>query len=147
MFNIYLVFIIFLFILAFSDLMIGVSNDAVNFLNSAIGSKIASFRTILIVASLGIVIGATFSSGLMEIARKGLFFPAQFTFSEVLVIFLAVMISDVIMLDLYNTMGLPTSTTVSIVFDLLGASMAIAIIKISASAETLQDLGLYINSG
>lgn len=147
MFSIYLVFIIFLFILAFSDLMIGVSNDAVNFLNSAIGSKAATFRTILIVASVGIIIGATFSSGLMEIARKGLFYPAQFTFSEVLIIFLAVMISDVIMLDLYNTMGLPTSTTVSIVFDLLGASMAIAIIKISGSAETLQDLGLYINSG
>ncbi|MDD2527555.1 MAG: inorganic phosphate transporter [Lentimicrobium sp.] len=147
MLSIYLVFIIFLFVLAFSLLMIGVSNDAVNFLNSAVGSKIASFRTILIVASIGIVIGATFSSGLMEIARKGLFFPAQFSFSEVLIIFLAVMISDIILLDLYNTMGLPTSTTVSIVFDLLGASMAIAIIKISASAETLQDLGLYINSG
>ncbi|GAB1405861.1 inorganic phosphate transporter [Lentimicrobium sp.] len=147
MFNIYLIFIIFLFILAFSDLIIGVSNDAVNFLNSAIGSKIASFRTILIVASLGIIIGATFSSGLMEIARKGLFFPGQFTFSEVLVIFLAVMISDVIMLDLYNTLGMPTSTTVSIVFNLLGASMAIALIKISGSAETLQDLGMYINSG
>lgn len=146
MISIYLIFIIFLFILAFSDLMIGVSNDAVNFLNSAIGSKAASFRTILIIASVGIIIGATFSSGLMEIARKGLFYPGQFTFSEVLFIFLAVMISDVIMLDLYNSLGLPTSTTVSIVFNLLGASMAIAIIKISGSSETLQDLGSYINS-
>jgi len=145
--NIYLVFIIILFILAISDLVVGVANDAVNFLNSAIGSKAASFRTVLFVASIGLLVGATFSSGLMEIARKGLFFPAQFSFSQVLIIFLAVMITDVILLDLFNTFGLPTSTTVSIVFELLGASVAIAIIVISGSEQTIQDIGQYINAG
>jgi len=144
--SIYLIFIIVLFILAISDLVVGVSNDAVNFLNSAVGSKAASFRTVLIVASLGVLIGATFSSGLMEIARKGLFFPAQFTFNEVIIIFLAVMITDVILLDLFNTFGLPTSTTVSIVFELLGASFGIAIIKITGSEQTMQDIGQYINA-
>jgi phosphate/sulfate permease len=146
MVSIYLVFVIFLFILAFSDLIIGVANDAVNFLNSAVGSKAASFRTVMIVASLGVLIGATFSSGLMEIARKGLFFPAQFTFNEVIIIFLAVMITDVILLDIFNTFGLPTSTTVSIVFELLGASVGIAIIKITGSEQTMQDIGQYINA-
>ncbi len=144
--SIYLIFIIILFVLAFSDLMVGVANDAVNFLNSAVGAKAASFKVVLIVASLGILAGATFSSGLMEIARKGLFFPGQFHFNEVIIIFLAVMIADVILLDTFNTLGLPTSTTVSIVFDLLGASVAVAIIKISQSAETIQDIGQYINS-
>lgn len=145
--NIYLIFLIFLFILAFSDLVVGVANDAVNFLNSAVGSKVASFRIVLIIASLGVLIGATFSSGLMEIARKGLFFPAHFTFNEVMIIFLAVMIADVILLDLFNTFGLPTSTTVSIVFDLLGASFGIAIIKITGSEQTMHDIGQYINAG
>ena len=144
--SIYLVFVVILFILAFSDLMVGVANDAVNFLNSAVGAKAASFKTVLIVASLGVLAGATFSSGLMEIARKGLFFPGQFHFNEVIIIFLAVMITDVILLDTFNSFGLPTSTTVSIVFDLLGASVAIAIIKISQSEETMQDIGHYINS-
>jgi len=144
--SIYLIFVIILFVLAFSDLVVGVSNDAVNFLNSAVGSKAASFRTVMIVASLGVLIGATFSSGLMEIARKGLFFPAQFTFNEVIIIFLAVMITDVILLDLFNTFGLPTSTTVSIVFELLGASVGIAIIKITGSEQTMQDIGQYINA-
>ncbi|MDY0104009.1 MAG: inorganic phosphate transporter [Lentimicrobium sp.] len=144
--SVYLIFIIILFVLAFSDLMVGVANDAVNFLNSAVGAKAASFKVVLIVASLGILAGATFSSGLMEIARKGLFFPAQFHFNEVIIIFLAVMIADVILLDTFNTLGLPTSTTVSIVFDLLGASVAVAFIKISQSAETIQDIGHYINS-
>lgn len=143
----YLFIIIILFILAFSDLYVGVANDAVNFLNSAIGAKAASFKTIMILASVGLIVGATFSSGLMEIARKGLFYPTQFSFSDVMVIFLAVMIADVILLDIFNTFGLPTSTTVSIVFDILGASVGVALIKISESEQTLQDLGLYINSG
>jgi len=144
--SVYLFFIIVLFILAFSDLMVGVANDAVNFLNSAVGAKAASFRTVMIVASLGVLVGATFSSGLMEIARKGLFFPGQFSFNEVIIIFMAVMITDVILLDTFNTFGLPTSTTVSIVFELLGASVAIAVIKISGSEQTIQDIGQYINS-
>lgn len=142
-----MILVIVLFILAISDLMVGVANDAVNFLNSAVGSKAASFKTVMIVASLGVLVGATFSSGLMEIARKGLFFPGQFSFNEVMIIFLAVMITDVILLDTFNTFGLPTSTTVSIVFELLGASVAIALIKISGSNETIQDLGQYINAG
>lgn len=144
--SIYIIFIIVLFILAISDLIVGVSNDAVNFLNSAVGAKAASFKTVMLVASIGVLVGATFSSGLMEIARKGMFFPAQFSFAEVITIFLAVMITDIILLDLFNTFGLPTSTTVSIVFELLGASVAIAIIKISGSEQTLQDIGQYINA-
>ncbi|MFH1119457.1 MAG: inorganic phosphate transporter [Bacteroidota bacterium] len=144
--NIYLVFVIVLFILAISDLIVGVTNDAVNFLNSAIGAKAASFKMVMLVASIGVLVGATFSSGLMEIARKGLFFPAQFSYAEVLIIFMAVMITDVILLDLFNTFGLPTSTTVSIVFELLGASVAVAIIKITGSDQTMQDIGQYINA-
>lgn len=145
--SIYLIFVIILFFLAFSDLMVGVANDAVNFLNSAVGAKAASFKTVLVVASVGVMVGATFSSGLMEIARKGLFYPGQFSYNEVLIIFLAVMITDVILLDLFNTFGLPTSTTVSIVFELLGASVAVAIIKITGNDQNLQELGQYINSG
>jgi phosphate/sulfate permease len=145
--NIYLVFVIILFFLGFSDLIVGVANDAVNFLNSAVGSKAASFRALLIVASVGIIVGATFSSGLMEIARKGLFYPGQFSYNEVLIIFLAVMITDIILLDLFNTFGLPTSTTVSIVFELLGASVAVAVIKITGDGQNLQELGQYINTG
>ena len=145
--NIYLIFVIILFFLAFSDLMVGVANDAVNFLNSAVGAKAASFKTVLVVASVGVMVGATFSSGLMEIARKGLFYPGQFSYNEVLIIFLAVMITDVILLDLFNTFGLPTSTTVSIVFELLGASVAVAVIKITGEGQNLQELGQYINSG
>lgn len=144
--NIYLLFVIVLFVLAISDLIVGVTNDAVNFLNSAIGAKAASFKMVMLVASIGVLVGATFSSGLMEIARKGLFFPAQFSYAEVLIIFMAVMITDVILLDLFNTFGLPTSTTVSIVFELLGASVAIAVIKISESEQTMQDIGQYINA-
>ncbi len=144
--GIYLIFVAVLFLLAISDLMVGVANDAVNFLNSAVGAKAASFKTVLVVASVGVLIGATFSSGLMEIARKGLFFPGQFSFNEVIIIFLAVMITDVILLDMFNTFGLPTSTTVSIVFELLGASVAVAVIKITGSEQTMQDIGQYINS-
>jgi phosphate/sulfate permease len=117
-----------LFLTAVVDLIVGVSNDAVNFLNSAIGSRVASFRTILIVASLGILLGSTFSSGMMEIARNGLFNPGYFTFREVIFIFLAVMLTDIILLDIYNDFGLPTSTTVSLVFELLGAAFVAGIL-------------------
>ncbi|MFL1011116.1 inorganic phosphate transporter [Flavisericum labens] len=145
--NIYLYMLIAIAILAVVDLVVGVSNDAINFLNSAIGSKAISLRTIMIVASLGIFIGAVFSSGLMEVARKGIFVPAQFSFHEIMLIFMAVMITDILLLDFFNTIGLPTSTTVSIVFNLLGAAVVMALIKISASeSQTLADLGSYINT-
>jgi len=145
--QIYLFIIIFLFILAISDLMVGVSNDAVNFLNSAIGAKAAPFRIIMLVAILGIIAGTTFSSGMMEIARSGIFFPDRFHFHEIMIIFLAVMITDVLLLDTFSSFGLPTSTTVSIIFELLGASVIVAIIKIAGSADTMQDIGHYINAG
>ena len=145
--NIYLLMIVALAILAIADLVVGVSNDAVNFLNSAIGSKAISFKTIMIVASLGIFIGAISSSGMMEVARKGIFNPGEFMFSEIMIIFMAVMITDILLLDFFNTLGMPTSTTVSIVFELLGASVAMALIKISVnSAENVSDLSKYINS-
>ncbi len=142
----YLVIIGVLFLLAISDLIVGVSNDAVNFLNSAVGSKATHFKTILAVAALGIIVGCTFSSGMMEVARKGIFHPEHFYFSELILVFLAVMVTDVILLDAFNTYGMPTSTTVSIVFELLGAAVAISIIKIYTSEDGL-DLGEYINSG
>jgi phosphate/sulfate permease len=145
--DIYLIIVIVLIILAVSDLIVGVSNDAVNFLNSAIGSKVAPIFVIMIIASLGVLIGATFSSGLMEVARKGIFHPDQFAFSEIMIIFLAVMVTDIILLDSFNTFGLPTSTTVSIVFELLGSAVALSIIKISlSSTETFLDINKYINS-
>lgn len=142
----YLVLIILLFFLAFSDLVVGVANDAVNFLNSAVGSRVAGFTVIMIVASLGILVGATFSSGMMEVARKGIFHPQYFYFNEIMLIFLAVMITDVILLDTFNTYGMPTSTTVSIVFELLGAAVAISLIKVMNDPNALA-LGEYINSG
>jgi phosphate/sulfate permease len=126
--GVFTILIIILFALAIIDLIVGVSNDAVNFLNSAIGSKAAPIRTILFVASLGILLGATFSSGMMEIARNGLFNPGYFNFREVMYIFLAVMLTDIILLDIYNGLGLPTSTTVSLVFEILGASFAAGIL-------------------
>ena len=144
--NIYLVFVVILFLLAISDLIVGITNDAANFLNSAIGSRVAPFNVILLIASLGVITGATFSSGMMEIARSGVFHPGEFYFSEIMIIFLAVMITDVILLDAFNTFGLPTSTTVSIVFELLGAAVAISLVKIFDSTDTLADLGKYINS-
>ncbi len=145
--HIYLYMLIAIAILAVVDLVVGVSNDAINFLNSAIGSKAISMRTIMIVASLGIFIGAVFSSGLMEVARKGIFVPAMFNFHEIMLIFMAVMITDILLLDFFNTIGLPTSTTVSIVFNLLGAAVIMAAIKITASeSQTLADLGTYINT-
>lgn len=136
--TVYIVIIGILFILAISDLIVGVSNDAVNFLNSAIGAKVASFRTIMIIAALGVLVGAVFSSGMMEVARKGIFNPSMFYFSEIMLIFLTVMITDVILLDRFNSMGMPTSTTVSIVFELLGAAVGMAVIKIAwGSPESL----------
>ena len=119
----YQILVFVLFSLAIVDLVVGVSNDAVNFLNSAIGSRVAPFRTILIIASLGVIMGSTFSSGMMEVARQGIFNPAYFTFDKIMIIFLSVMITDIILLDFYNTLGLPTSTTVSLVFELLGGAL------------------------
>ncbi|WP_420378679.1 inorganic phosphate transporter [Gilvibacter sp.] len=145
--NIYILMLVALVILAVADIIVGVSNDAINFLNSAIGSKALPIRTIMIVASLGIFIGAVYSSGLMEVARKGIFNPGEFYFDEIMVIFMAVMITDILLLDFFNTLGLPTSTTVSIVFNLLGAAVVMSLIKISADeTKTLIDLGSYINT-
>ena len=144
--NIYLYMIIALALLAVADLVVGVSNDAVNFLNSAIGSKAVSFRTIMIVASAGVAIGAIFSSGLMEVARKGIFNPGEFMFNEIMIIFMAVMITDILLLDFFNSVGMPTSTTVSIVFELLGAAVAMALIKIAADGGDYVDMLNYINT-
>lgn len=144
--QIYIIMLVALAILAVTDLMVGVSNDAVNFLNSSIGSKAVSFKTIMIVASVGVAVGALFSSGMMEIARNGIFTPSMFTFSDVMIIFLAVMITDVILLDVFNTLGLPTSTTVSIIFSLLGSSVILAIYKILDIDGDLSALGNYINT-
>ena len=135
-----------LVVLAVADLVVGVSNDAVNFLNSALGSKAVSFKTIMIVASLGVAFGAVFSSGMMEVARKGIFIPGEFYFNEIMIIFLAVMITDILLLDFFNTLGMPTSTTVSIVFELLGAAVAIALIKIGAKDGAFSDVVNYINT-
>jgi phosphate/sulfate permease len=138
--------VVILFALAISDLVVGVSNDAVNFLNSSIGSRVASRRVILVVASLGMLAGVTFSSGMMEVARKGIFHPQFFTMPELMVIFLAVMLTDIILLDLYNTFGLPTSTTVSIVFELLGAAVVVSLLKLHQAGEALSRVSEYINT-
>ena len=146
--NIYMLMIIALALLAIADLVVGVSNDAVNFLNSAIGSKAISFKTIMIVASLGVLVGAVFSSGMMEVARKGIFNPGEFYFNEIMIIFMAVMITDILLLDFFNTIGMPTSTTVSIVFELLGAAVAMALLKIynTGGSGQFADLITYINT-
>ncbi len=143
--NIYFLMLVALAILAVADLVVGVSNDAVNFLNSALGSKALSFRTILIVASVGVACGAIFSSGLMEVARKGIFNPGEFYFDEIMFIFMAVMITDILLLDFFNTLGMPTSTTVSIVFELLGAAVTMALIKIAADNGQFVGFINYIN--
>ena len=127
----FLCVVIFLFLLAVFDLSVGVSNDAVNFLNSAIGSKAASFKRVLIVASIGVFIGAAMSNGMMDIARHGIFRPEHFSFYELICIFMAVMVTDIILLDIFNSLGLPTSTTVSMVFELLGATFVVALIKMA----------------
>lgn len=144
--NIYIFMIAALAILAIADLVVGVSNDAVNFLNSAIGSKAISFRTIMIVASIGIAFGALSSSGMMEVARKDIFDPSQFYFNEIMIIFMAVMITDIILLDIFNSLGMPTSTTVSIVFELLGAAVAISLVKIAKEGEAYSSIINYINT-
>ncbi len=127
--TIYLCIVIFLLCLAVFDLFVGVSNDAVNFLQSAIGAKVAKFRTVLIIASCGVVLGAIMSSGMMDIARHGIMSPDHFTFEEVMTLFLAVMVTDVIVLDVFNTLGMPTSTTVSLVFELLGGAFILSTLK------------------
>ncbi|MBT3933921.1 MAG: phosphate permease [Bacteroidetes bacterium] len=144
--SIYLILVIVLFALAISDLIVGVSNDAVNFLNSAVGAKAGSLKLIMLIAAAGVFIGATFSTGMMEVARKGIFHPEQFYFNEIIIIFLAVMITDVILLDFFNTIGFPTSTTVSIVFEILGAAVAVSIVKMTNNADLSQDINTYINS-
>ena len=142
----YLIIVTVLFILAISDLIFGVANDAVNFLNSGIGSKVAPRHIILIVASLGVLGGALFSSGMMEVARKGLFHPEMFTFAQIMGLFVAVMFTDVLLLDLYNTFGLPTSTSVSLVFGLLGAALGTATFNVLSSSGGIETVMTYINS-
>ncbi len=145
--EIYMIIVGMLIVLAVLDLIVGVSNDAVNFLNSALGSKVFSFRTILITAALGVFFGAIFSSGMMEVARKGIFHPQMFTFHDIMIIFAAVMLTDIIMLDTFNRLGLPTSTTVSIVFELLGSAVAVSLWKISRqTGKDISNLADYINS-
>lgn len=142
----FILMLVALAILAIVDLVVGVSNDAVNFLNSAIGSKAISIRNIMIIASIGVFMGAITSSGMMEVARKGIFNPGMFVFQDIMFIFMAVMITDILLLDVFNTLGMPTSTTVSIVFELLGAAVAISLIKISQNdAETISAIWNYIN--
>lgn len=137
----YLLIVVFLLILAVFDLFVGVSNDAVNFLQSAIGAKVAKFKTVLLIASFGVLIGAVMSAGMMDVARHGIMHPVSYSFSEVMVIFLAVMVTDVIILDVFNTLGLPTSTTVSLVFELLGATFIVGIYKMLADPSlTFADL-------
>jgi len=125
----YLALLVFLFVLAIFDLVVGVSNDAVNFLNSALGSKAAPFKIVLSIAAIGILCGSMFSNGMMEIARHGIFRPEHFYFTELMCIFIAVMITDVLLLDTFNSLGLPTSTTVSLVFELLGGAFALAMLN------------------
>jgi len=134
-----------LFVLAISDLIVGVSNDAVNFLNSAIGSKAAPFKVILAIAAMGVLVGAVFSNGMMEVARKGIFNPEFFAFKEIMIIFLAVMLTDILLLDFFNTIGLPTSTTVSIVFEILGSSVAVALFSVMSMADPVHKVSDYIN--
>lgn len=139
--EIYFLIVAFLLVLAVFDLFVGVSNDAVNFLNSAIGAKVAKFRTVLFVASVGILIGAVMSAGMMDVARHGIMRPESYSFSEVMTIFLAVMVTDVVILDVFNTLGLPTSTTVSLVFELLGGTFVLAMLKMAADPSlTIYDL-------
>ena len=142
--TIYLFIVVFLLSLAIFDLFVGVSNDAVNFLQSAIGARVAKFKTVLVIASIGVGIGAVMSTGMMDVARHGIMSPDQFSFEEVMTIFLAVMVTDVIVLDMFNTLGMPTSTTVSLVFELLGGTFILATLKI-ASAPSLT-YGYLLNS-
>lgn len=143
---VYFSFIVFLFMLAVFDLVVGVSNDAVNFLNSAIGAKVARFRTILIIASIGVFVGATMSNCMMDIARHGIFQPQMFSFNDLLCIFLAVMVTDVVLLDVFNTLGMPTSTTVSMVFELLGGTFILSLLKIATDETGLLGFADLLNT-
>ena len=142
--TIYLCIVIFLLCLAVFDLFVGVSNDAVNFLQSAVGARVAAFRTVLIIASVGVVLGAVLSSGMMDVARHGIMMPDRYSFHEVMTIYLAVMVTDVIVLDVFNTLGMPTSTTVSLVFELLGGTAMLAMLKVMADPDL--DYGMLLNS-
>lgn len=144
--TLYLGIVIFLFMLAIFDLLVGVSNDAVNFMNSAVGAKVARYKTIVIVAAVGVFVGAIMSNGMMDIARHGIFQPANFSFYEIMCILLAVMVTDVVLLDVFNTLGLPTSTTVSMVFELLGGTFILAILKIIGDETGLLSLGDMMNT-
>ena len=144
--TVYLGIVIFLFMLAVFDLLVGVSNDAVNFMNSAVGAKVAKFKTIIIVAAIGVFFGAVLSNGMMDIARHGIFHPVNFSFYEIMCILLAVMVTDVVLLDVFNTLGLPTSTTVSMVFELLGGTFILAILKIIGDETGLLSLGDMMNT-
>ena len=146
--SMYLIIVGIMMVLAIAGLVVGVANDAVNFLNSALGSKVAPRYVIMIVASVGILVGAITSSGMMEVARSGVFHPEMFTFADVMMLFLSVMFMNVILLDVFNTLGLPTSTTVSLVFGLLGAAVSVSVFKIANSdLHTIADLASYINTG
>lgn len=143
--NVFIIIVVVLFVLAITDLVVGVSNDAVNFLNSAIGARAARFKVLMILTTVGIILGAVLSGGMMEVARKGIFNPEHFFFDEIMYMFLAVMLTDILLLDTFNSLGLPTSTTVSIVFELLGAAVAMSLIKIYGESSDL-GLGSYINT-
>ena len=143
---VYFSFIVFLFMLAVFDLVVGVSNDAVNILHSAIGAKVARFRTILIIASIGVFVGATMSNGMMDIARHGIFQPQMFSFNDLLCIFLAVLVTDVVLLDVFNTLGMPTSTTVSMVFELLGGTFILSLLKIATDETGLLGFADLLNT-
>ena len=145
---IFTVIVVILAILAILDLIVGVANDAVNFLNSALGAKVAPMRTILSVAAIGILVGVVTSNGMMEVARSGVFHPGMFAFSDIMILFVGMMMADVILLNTFNSLGLPTSTTVSLVFELLGSAVAVAMFKIwNDPVLRIADLGLFINSG
>ena len=133
--TIYFCIVLFLLCLAVFDLFVGVSNDAVNFLNNAIGARVAKLRTVLIIASAGVALGAIMSTGMMDVARHGIMKPTLYSYEEVMTIFLAVMVTDVIVLDMFNTLGMPTSTTVSLVFELLGGTFALATVKMVADSS------------
>ena len=143
--DIYIIIVVVLFLLAITDLVVGVSNDAVNFLNSAIGAKAGKFKMLMLLTVFGVIIGAAFSGGMMEVARKGIFHPENFYFNEIMFIFFAVMLTDILLLDTFNTIGLPTSTTVSIVFELLGAAVAMSLIKVYTQVDHLA-IAEYINT-
>ena len=145
---IFTVILVILVILAVVDLIVGVSNDAINFLNSSLGSRVASYKTIILVAAMGILVGVLTSHGMMEVSRNGVFHPSMFTFAEIMFLYVGVMLTDVVLLDGFNKLGLPTSTTVSMIFELLGASVAISIFKIySDSGLTIADIDKFVNGG